>query len=134
MYVRVLFRIFMNHGIRVTGRKIPMYWIKMQDYSSDRWEQILNRIECLSTRKKVAAIVYWDLISQKPAGTEHYIKDFMRTYKREDELNVSEKALADALIMVGYPKWIAEKRAKPPKNERSNYDYRENKRRGRKER
>tara|TARA_R100000005_G_C4820922_1_gene102301 strand:+ start:45 stop:389 length:345 start_codon:yes stop_codon:yes gene_type:complete len=109
----------MSH-IKVKNKKIPMYWLRMRDYSDQKWEIILDRIECQYLKVKVASIIYWDLISYKEAGTEHYIKSLMKQYDfKIDQSNYyNDNDLEKALLLVGYPRWIASKRSKSPKTDR----------------
>ena len=111
---------FMNHVIKIKGKKIPMYWIRMKDYSDSKWESILNKIECKHLKSKVASIIYWDLISYRDAGIKHYIKRLMHTYDFKLDHNdiYTDEDLNKALLLVGYPKWIAEKRSTSPKMDR----------------
>ena len=81
-----------------------------------KWGEVLSQIPNPYTRIKVAGICFWDCYEEQDDYDWSENIKISRLYKTffEDFYSIDE--LKDALIQIGYPKKLAERRSRIPKN------------------
>lgn len=90
-----------------------------------RWDETIGSIENPYLQSKVACMVFWDCYEDEEEYSFSHMVDqdfsyhipLMNMYRPYFEEGFMIHELIDALIMVGYPKAVAEKRAQPPKTQ-----------------
>lgn len=91
---------------------------RLETYDDDKWEKLLEPIDNIHLKRKVACIVFWDFYhdANNPYKRSPYLKNLTRSFiVNEHEHLVTDTMLYKALLNIGYPAWRAKERSKSPK-------------------
>ncbi len=98
--------------------KDKVWWRKVINKNTGRWEQMFDSIDCQFMKAKVASIIWWDMMDRKHEQDLSCLDMNMRLYSynnpNQEKLNYHE--LYQHLINFGYDKKFASVRATTPKN------------------
>lgn len=97
------------------------YWLYIRD--DKKWQRQFDKIECTYLKSKVAAIVFWDSVTERGLEINPNPRTFLRSlaskWKPWHEGHYTEYEVFCGLVAVGYTKKDAFIRSRKPKTWRS---------------
>ena len=84
--------------------------------SPEAWKSAIDKIEDMTTRIQVACLVWWDYFSIRPANDPWTQLDEYKSQWKGNK-NACFQRVKKALMQIGYPERLAERRAKVEESE-----------------